>query len=394
MGGIPEVRVSAAPVDVVGLNLDIEEDSPEYLAMLDAEKDVDDEAPEDDVTTAVQSPSKSKKTTWTPYQFERMWIPETLVELGVPALLEEWNQAQRDKAELKARPLKKSNASKLPREVNRIDQYFGASRPHEPPVPDPSRVPEPLKQAVADTSASRLVAAAKKPPRNPLRRAISEISPDLKQYFKPAKVIPGVRQVALNKSKHHLDSPSPSPTRELPTTLPGNTAIVIGSVADPISIDSSPLVFADVGSVSAIPKTPTRNSSKTNNAQTSPPVRELEQSVTQRSSRRVRKKLERAKTEGDLPSNDFALPLDEVSSPNAVDFSVKKSDYMRATKTVLPPELTTGLKTDFGRKKVLAAPRGSLAGTWKEIDVDLVDDVAMTKSRRPPRVSCVDLAAE
>jgi holliday junction resolvase YEN1 len=394
MGGIPELRVSATPVDVVGLDLDTEEDSPEYLAMLDAEGDVDEQAPDDDdVTTAVQSPSKTKKPAWSPYQSERTWLPETLVELGVPALLEEWNQAQRDKAELKAKPLKKSRAAKLPKEVNRIDQYFGATRPNEPPVANPSRVPEAFRQTVAATKASASI-AAKQPPRNPLRRAISEISPDLKQYFKPAKVIPGVGQIALNKSKHHLSSPSPSPTRELPTALPGNSAIVIGTLADPISIESSPAAHAEAGSSSAVPKTPTRKPAMINSAQLSPPMRELEQSVTQRSSRRVRKKLERAKTEGDVPSDDSGFPLDEISLPNSVEFSVKKLDYVRATKTMLPPELSTGLKTDFGRKKVLAAPRGSLAGTWKEIDVDLVEDIAMTESRKPSRVSCVDLAAD
>ncbi len=96
--GIPELRVTVVPADVVGLDLDAEEDSPEYLDKLAAQKE-NDEAGEDDEETDVpassQSPTKRRKAPpWLPWNAEKMWMAEAIVELGAKEHAAKWNQLQ------------------------------------------------------------------------------------------------------------------------------------------------------------------------------------------------------------------------------------------------------------------------------------------------------------
>ncbi|EXJ87864.1 hypothetical protein A1O1_04791 [Capronia coronata CBS 617.96] len=104
--GIPELRVTVIPAEVVGLDLDAEEDSPEYLERLAAEEngEVDEggNVGEDDAIPS--SPSKKRKTPpWLPTAAEKMWIAETIVEMGAREHVDKWRQIQ---AEIEADPKK------------------------------------------------------------------------------------------------------------------------------------------------------------------------------------------------------------------------------------------------------------------------------------------------
>ena len=95
--GIPELRVTVTPADVVGVDLDAEEDSPEYLERLAAQEKEEDEGADigDEGDVVPASPSKKRKTPpWLPWNPERMWIAETIVELGAREHVETWRQTQ------------------------------------------------------------------------------------------------------------------------------------------------------------------------------------------------------------------------------------------------------------------------------------------------------------
>lgn len=357
-GGIPELRLSVVPADIVGLDLEAEPDSPEYLASLEAEQEVDEEFNEvnEDEPSGTQSPSKPKKAVWSPYVPEKMWLPETLVELGAPVLREEWNQIQRDKLEKRAKPTRKSKPVKPAKEVDRIDRYFAISRPAES---------QPVPQIFKSTPSTPQKKAAPS-------RTLSEISPDLKQYFKPTR-LPTLEP--LRSVKHPRPSPSPSPSRQ---------DLLVSTTAT-LSETTNVTVAAEDNTSSMLTPTTTRQATL---VETSPTVRDLENSVTQRRTRRVRNKLERSKTEGAQPSEE-SIPLDLLLQQSPTGSTKDQSTQHTVTSTALPKVLGTGLKIDFQRGKVLAAPRESLEGTWKEVDLD--EEIISSKTRRQPRVSYIDL---
>ena len=85
------------PAEVVGLDLDAEEDSPAYLESLAAQEgneEATDEgkAVEDEALGPNQTHAKKRKTPlWRPWTPEKMWIAETLVEVGAQEHAARWN---------------------------------------------------------------------------------------------------------------------------------------------------------------------------------------------------------------------------------------------------------------------------------------------------------------
>ncbi|RMZ76049.1 hypothetical protein DV737_g4996, partial [Chaetothyriales sp. CBS 132003] len=147
-GGIPELRITAVPADVVGLDLDAEEDiaeDVERLAALQIEDGAGECAgegggeadggglPDDEMPTSTQTVAKQKSPPWSPTNPEKMWIPETTVKLGAPAIVEEWEQIQRDiYADAKKFATRKTKAAKSKRATaapKPIQQFFTVSKP-------------------------------------------------------------------------------------------------------------------------------------------------------------------------------------------------------------------------------------------------------------------------
>ena len=107
--GTPELRLSVVPAEVVGIDLDAEEENPEF-AELDEEAGGDDEMPESNREASVDtyqepsSPTKRRqRPPWDPHVAEKWWIPEHLLRIALPRLLQSWEQEQ---AEIRADPIK------------------------------------------------------------------------------------------------------------------------------------------------------------------------------------------------------------------------------------------------------------------------------------------------
>jgi Holliday junction resolvase YEN1 len=98
--GIPELRVTVIPAEVVGLDLDAEDDSPEYLDRLAAQEENEAAGEEsefgpDEALPASQGPIEKRRTSpWLPWNPEKMWLAEAIVELGAREHVERWNQMQ------------------------------------------------------------------------------------------------------------------------------------------------------------------------------------------------------------------------------------------------------------------------------------------------------------
>ncbi|KAL9114074.1 MAG: hypothetical protein Q9227_001846 [Pyrenula ochraceoflavens] len=107
---MPELRIQIVATEVVGINLEDEEDNPLFMEHnaedSDAEaggNDVSSETPAGD-TTDLQNPKEApilysprkvrKSPPYDPTQPDKIWLPETIVRLGAPLIVEDWDEAQ------------------------------------------------------------------------------------------------------------------------------------------------------------------------------------------------------------------------------------------------------------------------------------------------------------
>jgi Holliday junction resolvase YEN1 len=116
---LPELRVIYVPIDIVGLDLDAEEDDLEDYGrdgLATNSYDYDEERASDgDLTpdARLSSPSKRSATVYDPNQPEKIWIPTTLAKLGVPLKVEDYEASLRDPRQfIKAKHAAKRAAAK------------------------------------------------------------------------------------------------------------------------------------------------------------------------------------------------------------------------------------------------------------------------------------------
>lgn len=117
-GGTPELRVSYIPIDMVPLDLEAEpeEEVTEYgrsgLAL-----NSDDEFEEEVVADAGEEGSKTtaKKKGFHPLQPDVVWVPESIVKLGAPLTVEDWEDSKRAKEAAAVAAPKKGRKPAAPR---------------------------------------------------------------------------------------------------------------------------------------------------------------------------------------------------------------------------------------------------------------------------------------
>ncbi|TLD26097.1 Saccharolysin [Venturia nashicola] len=107
--GVPELRVSFTPHDLVPIDLTVEEPDDEYPAEDDSDEEagpvVSDEAP--------TSPSKKRgPSTYDPTKPEKIWVFETYVKVGAPLKTQDWEASQRVKQDALDKKAANKNAPK------------------------------------------------------------------------------------------------------------------------------------------------------------------------------------------------------------------------------------------------------------------------------------------
>ena len=340
--GVPELRISAIPAIVVGLDLEAEEDSPEYLESLATEHAEELGGDEDAVATELllseepagsQSPKKQRKSPpWRPTDPEKIWLPETVVKLGIPSLVEEWEQKQRDvladPRKFATRKAKLTRSKTAPAASRPINQFFGVTKKVTQVFPKATPVPQSAtSRATSDVSAS---------------------------------------QTLVDNRQEEVESK-------------------VGSSEQPILLASSPVER------SVAPLTPQKSKGLPTKVGEENVFDGLPASVT----RRRRRPGPMKKTFADSPRISPSKPLRPIESFFMAATADAQEDDSRPIskkpedKYELPADPSTGLKTHLIPKHVLAVPRDSLPGSWKLLDLD--EDLVPTKSKRTNRVSYVNM---
>jgi len=161
--GIPELRVVYHPNDIVGLDLDAEEDDNEdYGRDGLAPQNEDDEIEAYTSDTAVQQSDtliQRGPSLYDPTQPDKLWIPETIAQLGIPLKVEDYEESLRNpKKFLKAKSMAKKAASKRPKStkggmpVGALDKFVQVSKPNVYKI---SKTPQDL--SILDVASTRSV---------------------------------------------------------------------------------------------------------------------------------------------------------------------------------------------------------------------------------------------
>ncbi|KAL9043866.1 MAG: hypothetical protein Q9214_002960, partial [Letrouitia sp. 1 TL-2023] len=112
-GKTPELRVAYTPINTVELDLALEE-SVQIENFISGSKSGQSDAREDRKSRS-RSPSKRAKSTYDPTQVQKIWIPESVVKLGIPLMAETWED---DLKNLKKSSTKKVSARKPTSKLN------------------------------------------------------------------------------------------------------------------------------------------------------------------------------------------------------------------------------------------------------------------------------------
>ena len=129
-GGEPELRIAYIPSDIVGLDLDAEEKDDFQGECQDDEQPASEV---DDARDRSKSPVKRRgPSTYDPAHIEKIWIMETYVKLGVPLLVETWEEEMRNPkkfASRKPRAKAKTTIAKGGMESGALNQYVKVAKP-------------------------------------------------------------------------------------------------------------------------------------------------------------------------------------------------------------------------------------------------------------------------
>ncbi len=121
--GTPELRVDYNPADIVGL--DLENENPDDYQF---NPDSDTENLPSDIESGSTARSPVKRPAYDPTKSEKIWILETYAKLGVPLMVETWEDSMRVP---KKRVTAKARQQALRGGMNRgaLDSFFKVSKP-------------------------------------------------------------------------------------------------------------------------------------------------------------------------------------------------------------------------------------------------------------------------
>ncbi|KAL1857848.1 hypothetical protein Plec18170_003072 [Paecilomyces lecythidis] len=126
--GMPQLQIDMVPIDVVGLDLEAEEPNPplpQQQEIQGSEDVIDDEDGDSEAEAQGSQGSQRPAKIYNPYEPMKIWVLETLAEIGTPGVVDAWRREQLAKTtapKKKAKPApKKSTTSTTKGKKKTID---------------------------------------------------------------------------------------------------------------------------------------------------------------------------------------------------------------------------------------------------------------------------------
>lgn len=222
--GTPELKVAYIPNEIVGLDLDAEEDEDIEGYGQDVSEDEQPASGGEDDRDRSRSPAKRRgPSTYDPSEVKKIWVLETYVKLGVPLLVETWEEDMRNPSKFasrKAREKKTLSKAKDGTKSGAMDQFVRISKPG---VRKPMASQDSLKQAENPSLPPVFLAPATASlPCSPRKIASSAIVKSIGQRASKK----GVEKAQFSKTKSkgkpaesHVPLSSPNESTSNPWTL-------------------------------------------------------------------------------------------------------------------------------------------------------------------------------
>ena len=127
--GVPELRIAYIPADIVGLDLSTEEEGDFQGYINDVSGDEQLVSGGENIGRS-QSPAKKRgPSTYEPTAIEKIWVLETYVKLGVPLLVETWEEDMRDPRRFATRKARENKVlSKSRPKSGAMDQFVRVTK--------------------------------------------------------------------------------------------------------------------------------------------------------------------------------------------------------------------------------------------------------------------------
>lgn len=266
--GTPELRISYIPNDVVGVDLDAEEDevtSTYGRSGLALNSD-------DEVDEQIGDAEAGPKKVFDPLQPDLVWVPETVAKLGVPLAVEDWEGRQRAKQMAKGTrkaPAKKprKKASGMP--TGALHQYVKSTKPitqsqKQPELPtlllSSSPPPRSTQSLIRSTSPIAMTVEQREPRQS---QALKDKQP---KSSKATKSKEKTSELSLDTNPWTIASSQATP-KACRTRMTVSEAIIISSSPvetrlSPIITSPAPREFADDPTPSSCPTSPIFNHSQ------------------------------------------------------------------------------------------------------------------------------------
>ncbi|KKY18533.1 putative flap structure-specific endonuclease [Phaeomoniella chlamydospora] len=436
--GISEIRLEMVPSHFVPIDIEQEEDRPPKESQLQEGEEIGelgdgvDGARDGIEITSSQaaipmSPSKKRKApTWDPDLPEKYWVPETIVRLGIPAIIEAWDVQQEDLrkeskngATRKAKPRPKV-ANLKPGAMN---AFFKTSKSGVPTLPAsaPAKADGPVGITVP---VSRRSAQLKAKPAVKKATTTSLAGPSIAHFFQPhtQSVDPSFE---TSRSLHTGSSAPPQDSeRELsfdstpvtPQKLTQKTmsAYDRDDISRPIEISSSPSspwspwvppAASTSISESLDPRlTPSREAGPSTVSQLSslaslPSPSEFVAHKVEAQDKFDTHPFTTGPIQSPSPFKILSSPFTKGAQETKEKVTTSSSEPITKDRQPFPspstlnPRLKSVKGNSTAHKKIAAIGRDSLPGTWKEVDLDETKDnqLGAKSSRRAQRISLVDL---
>lgn len=382
--GMPELRIAVVPADIVGLDIEDEVDNPDYVHAMEeaaaAEEEidgvVDQVEPEDEPPGTTQNAARPrKKAPWDPRNPEKMWLPESIVKLGLPDLVEEWEQKQRDMLTdpkkfiaNKARKINPSTAAS--QKTRSIQAYFTTSKSSVAVSANPASPKKAPKEAVGHHE-ERHIRASSTPTRRKTRLKITDPTPAPASSINPfslasqAKPPPRLKKSSLFPSTHtplpqaSANPPGKPPTRRARKPLQKSQTLPT-SFEQPILISSSPLPSPRPRSFTPPPPLPPRAAKYKPNI---PPA------ATQHHPSPAPDPNPNPNSDSDSDSDSLPSPSQLLNPPPNQKTAFSPFSPVKHTPPAISRQHATAPLAGYQQKKEkkTVLSRDSLPGTWSEL---------------------------
>ena len=379
--GTPELRLTYMPIDIVGLDLQAEH-ADEQLEDLPIDSDNENSVAEEDEACRSRSPQKRGPSKYDPTQPERIWVMKTFAQIGIPLMLETWEEDRLNPKKVATRKAReRADVSKVKRKPTTGGMKEGAMNAFvKTTKPNVNRgktivdevIPTFLAPAIAETvnvspRKSRSRAHVTKPVPSASQSVLSTpVMKSTTKVFRPSKAwqeSPGNPCSFQIETNPWTLSKRPSDTLNVKLT-PGTKYSALG-ICESSSGENAQLARKESAPQLQTPPSPKCTPKRS-------VVNVEEQELPQPStSRPVNRKLKfdpqaNVSTSLSAPSSPDLLLSSQLMSPPPEEFITNASQGLPTSSSRHQKPLITTIPKS--KSRALVALRASLDGTWRDIE--------------------------